>query len=363
MENISIPASTPPVEQTDLANEAGQQQQNGEKSSEEQGGQELMPKDAAIILRIMRALHINSYEPSVVDQLLQFVHRYASSVIDESTRHAMHAGHKRVEADDLRLGTFMTLEMAYTPQPPKEALLELARNRPNHAIPPYHANGRTGMIARLKHSHYENCKLRARQQRKVMTRSAVIRREEPRPLATNPAIRRLDIFNLVLIRRGKRTVIQRVSPLDIQRSCTYRDPPNASDEEDNGKDKNVTREKRANVTRDQPANEDEDDCEGVEVYELEKPDGADDELKIGKRVPQMPVQKPDVEQLIPCIGKESMVESRDPSIPQQQQQPEQQQEQQQQEPQPGTSRGTNNGVPYVAHKRLTYKYNDDSDSE
>lgn len=42
---------------------------------------ELMPKDAQVIKAILKDLGINDYESRVVNQLLEFTYRYASSVL------------------------------------------------------------------------------------------------------------------------------------------------------------------------------------------------------------------------------------------------------------------------------------------
>lgn len=131
------------------------------------------PKDARIIISIMRSLSINSYEPICVNILLEYINRYVGCLIDETLRFTSHAKREHVDIADVRLGAFMTLEQAFTPPPPQDALLELARGRQNHTIPPYRPTNGLCLPPGYRQQKHMNYKLRSVDVPKTLTRSAL----------------------------------------------------------------------------------------------------------------------------------------------------------------------------------------------
>lgn len=88
-----------------------------------------MPKDAHVIMSIMKEVGVTDYEPRAVNQLLEFTYRYVTSVLDDARVFATHAKKKTIDLDDVRLAAQIQLEKTFTSPPPREVLLELARTK------------------------------------------------------------------------------------------------------------------------------------------------------------------------------------------------------------------------------------------
>ncbi|KAL4714373.1 hypothetical protein ACJJTC_009725 [Scirpophaga incertulas] len=95
----------------------------------------VIPKDAQVIMSIMKEVGISDYEPRVVNQLLEFTYRYVTSILDDARVFANHAKKKTIDLDDVRLGVQMQLEKSFTSPPPREVLLELARVKNVNPLP------------------------------------------------------------------------------------------------------------------------------------------------------------------------------------------------------------------------------------
>lgn len=94
-----------------------------------------IPKDAQVIMSIMKEVGITDYEPRVVNQLLEFTYRYVTSVLDDARVFANHAKKKTIDLDDVRLAVQMQLDKSFTSPPPREVLLELARVKNVNPLP------------------------------------------------------------------------------------------------------------------------------------------------------------------------------------------------------------------------------------
>nr|XP_026501008.1 transcription initiation factor TFIID subunit 9 [Vanessa tameamea] len=94
-----------------------------------------IPKDAQVIMSIMKEVGIAEYEPRVVNQLLEFTYRYVTSVLDDARVFANHAKKKTIDLDDVRLAVQMQLDKSFTSPPPREVLLELARVKNVNPLP------------------------------------------------------------------------------------------------------------------------------------------------------------------------------------------------------------------------------------
>lgn len=135
-----------------------------------------IPKDAQVIMSILKELGVSDYEPRVINQLLEFTYRYVTCILDDAKVFANHARKKVIELDDVKLATQMILDKAFTSPPPRDVLLEIARNRNNIPLPLI----KTHCGLRLPPDRYClsacNYKLRAVQQSKKMNKSAIEQR-------------------------------------------------------------------------------------------------------------------------------------------------------------------------------------------
>lgn len=94
-----------------------------------------IPKDAQVIMSIMKDMGITDYEPKVINQLLEFTYRYVTCILDDSRIYANHAKKKFIDLDDVRLAVKMQLERSFTNPPPRDVLLEVARAKNNIPLP------------------------------------------------------------------------------------------------------------------------------------------------------------------------------------------------------------------------------------
>ncbi|OWR45289.1 Transcription initiation factor TFIID subunit 9 [Danaus plexippus plexippus] len=94
-----------------------------------------LPKDAQVIMSIMKEIGITDYEPRVLNQLLEFTYRYVTSVLEDARVFANHAKKKNIDLDDVRLAVQMQLDKSFTSPPPREVLLELARVKNVNPLP------------------------------------------------------------------------------------------------------------------------------------------------------------------------------------------------------------------------------------
>lgn len=179
-------------------------QVNGSPSLDENDDRN--PKDARIIISIMRSLSINNYEPICVNILLEYINRYVGFLIDETLRFTNHAKREHVDISDVRLGAFMTLEQAFTPPPPQDALLELARGKQNHTIPPYRPTNELCLPPGYHQQKHMNYKLRAVDVPKTLTKSALDQSTANCSLPRLPSMRRQNISRIITIKKGNRVM-------------------------------------------------------------------------------------------------------------------------------------------------------------
>ncbi|XP_067633393.1 transcription initiation factor TFIID subunit 9 [Eurosta solidaginis] len=132
-----------------------------------------VPKDAQVIMSILKELNIQDYEPRVINQLLEFTYRYVTCILDDAKVFANHARKKTIDLDDVKLATEVVLDKAFTCPPPRHVLAKLAEVRNAMPLPPIKPH--CGL--RLPPDRYClsacNYKLRAGSHPKKMTKSAL----------------------------------------------------------------------------------------------------------------------------------------------------------------------------------------------
>lgn len=93
-----------------------------------------IPKDGQVIMAIMKEMGIMEYEPKTIVQLTEFVYRYATTVLEEARMFA-NKSKKAIDCEDVRLALQLSSESSFTTPPPRESILELARNKNNSPLP------------------------------------------------------------------------------------------------------------------------------------------------------------------------------------------------------------------------------------
>ncbi|KAJ9578010.1 hypothetical protein L9F63_025129 [Diploptera punctata] len=73
-----------------------------------------VPKDAQVIMSIMKDMGITDFEPRVINQLLEFTYRYIACILDDARVFATHAKKKVIDLEDVKLAVQMTVDRAFT---------------------------------------------------------------------------------------------------------------------------------------------------------------------------------------------------------------------------------------------------------
>uniref|UniRef100_A0A0C9RPS7 TSA: Wollemia nobilis Ref_Wollemi_Transcript_4681_1074 transcribed RNA sequence n=1 Tax=Wollemia nobilis TaxID=56998 RepID=A0A0C9RPS7_9CONI len=97
--------------------------------------EEELPRDAKIIKQILKSMGVQQYEPRVVNQFLELWNRYVVEVLTDAQTYSEHAGKAVIDCDDLKLAIQSKVNFSFQQPPPREVLLELARNRNRLPLP------------------------------------------------------------------------------------------------------------------------------------------------------------------------------------------------------------------------------------
>lgn len=95
-----------------------------------------MSKDAQVIDAILKEMSVGDYEPRVVHQLMEFTNRYVTSILQEAQVLSSYAKKDSIDLDDVQLAVNIQTDKTITSPPPKELLLEVAREKNNQPLPP-----------------------------------------------------------------------------------------------------------------------------------------------------------------------------------------------------------------------------------
>lgn len=93
------------------------------------------PKDALVMAAILKEMGISEYEPRVINQMLEYTYRYITTVLEDAMVYSKHAGKKDLDAEDVQLAIQSRLDHSYTNPPPREFLIEIARQKNRHPLP------------------------------------------------------------------------------------------------------------------------------------------------------------------------------------------------------------------------------------
>lgn len=115
------------------------------------GGMASNDSESAVVPRDVRLLHlmfatqgIQNYQDHVPLQLMDFAHRYTTSVLKDALAYNDHTRNvvggtnpnNTVNTDDIRLAVAAKTNYQFKPTPPKELMLELAHERNSKTLPP-----------------------------------------------------------------------------------------------------------------------------------------------------------------------------------------------------------------------------------
>ena len=108
---------------------------NDSEPTNDQDLAKAMPKDAQVMVSILRDMGIMEWEPRVINQLLEFSYGYVTTVLEDAKTLSTHAKKKTVDVDDVRLAVQMYTDSNATTPPPRDVLLEVARVKNNSTLP------------------------------------------------------------------------------------------------------------------------------------------------------------------------------------------------------------------------------------
>ncbi|GFO35864.1 transcription initiation factor tfiid subunit 9 [Plakobranchus ocellatus] len=93
------------------------------------------PKDAQVMSAILKDMGVLESEPRLINQMLEFTYRYVTDVLDDAKVYSNHANRKTVDADDIKLAVQIKTDHSFTNPPPKDLLLEVARQKNSQPLP------------------------------------------------------------------------------------------------------------------------------------------------------------------------------------------------------------------------------------
>ncbi|KAK3262899.1 hypothetical protein CYMTET_28271 [Cymbomonas tetramitiformis] len=102
-----------------------------------------VPRDIKVIENILRSMGVQQWEPRVLNQLLEYMYRYVSEVLEESQAYSEYAGKSSIDVQDVRLAERAYVNSTFTSPPPREVLQQLSHTL--NAVPLKPISGRPGM--------------------------------------------------------------------------------------------------------------------------------------------------------------------------------------------------------------------------
>ncbi|GLT63824.1 hypothetical protein SLA2020_363580 [Shorea laevis] len=94
-----------------------------------------LPRDAKIVKSLLKSMGVEDYEPRVIHQFLELWYRYVVDVLTDAQVYSEHAGKTTIDCDDVKLAIQSKVNFSFSQPPPREVLLELARNRNKIPLP------------------------------------------------------------------------------------------------------------------------------------------------------------------------------------------------------------------------------------
>lgn len=94
------------------------------------------PRDARTVEAILHSMGVEQYDSRVVNQLLEVLYRYVSSVLIDAREFSEHADKSTVDVDDVRLAIRSKVAFTFTQPPPRDVTMRLAAERNAIPLPP-----------------------------------------------------------------------------------------------------------------------------------------------------------------------------------------------------------------------------------
>lgn len=94
-----------------------------------------IPKEVKMASSLLTSCGIEECEPKVIQQILEFMYRYTTDILQESLVYSQHAGKNDIDLEDLRLGIRMKSKNLFTSPPSREFLMELSSRKNSIPLP------------------------------------------------------------------------------------------------------------------------------------------------------------------------------------------------------------------------------------
>lgn len=112
------------------------------------------PKDGQIIAAILKEMSIFEYEPRIIHQMIEFTYSklnfykkntdltnlfstgYVSNVLEDAQMFSSYAKKKTIDPEDVQLAIQLQVDRSFANPPPRDLLLEIARQKNNQPLPP-----------------------------------------------------------------------------------------------------------------------------------------------------------------------------------------------------------------------------------
>ncbi|KAK3095124.1 hypothetical protein FSP39_010616 [Pinctada imbricata] len=93
------------------------------------------PRDAQVMGAILKDLGVADYEPRLINQMLEFVYRYVTDVLDDAKVYSNHASKKSIDTEDVKLAVQCRMDHSFTTPPPKDLLMEVSKHKNGQVLP------------------------------------------------------------------------------------------------------------------------------------------------------------------------------------------------------------------------------------
>lgn len=99
--------------------------------------QDELPRDVNSIDKIIKSMGIDRYDPCVSEQLLEFIYRYVSEILQDSQTFSEHKEKEKIEieVDDIKLAIQSKMNYSFTESPSIDFLQDLSKNNIPIMIP------------------------------------------------------------------------------------------------------------------------------------------------------------------------------------------------------------------------------------
>ncbi|PAA79778.1 hypothetical protein BOX15_Mlig025131g1 [Macrostomum lignano] len=119
-----------------MSNQKQQQQSTASSNSAAADSVATDSVDVQTVKRLLNECGVFDYEPAVVQQLVEFMYRYCTDLLDDARAYAQHAGKKSVDLEDLKLASACHADLDLVSPPPRELLTEVAQAKNAQLLPP-----------------------------------------------------------------------------------------------------------------------------------------------------------------------------------------------------------------------------------